>query len=124
MNQVRECERCPALVKCRTNIVNGAGIDDAQICFVGEGPGGFEDKQNRPFVGKAGRVLKTIEWAAGINQFKAYYTNVTRCFGKRNPKAEEIDACHDYLMLKSLYNSRSVARVCDYVRYPSDSIAV
>ncbi|KKN40253.1 hypothetical protein LCGC14_0735330 [marine sediment metagenome] len=98
MNRVRECDRCPALVKCRKNIVSGAGIDDAGIAFVGEGPGQVENDKNRPFVGKAGRVLKTIEWAAGINQFKAYHCNATRCWGKRNPKAEEIDACHDYLI--------------------------
>lgn len=95
---VLNCERCPALVKNRHCIVNGAGIDDAKIAFVGEGPGQTEDEKRRPFVGKAGRVLKVIEWAAGINQYKVYHTNATRCFGGRNPTPTETDNCHDHLI--------------------------
>lgn len=95
---VRECTRCPALAKTRSCIVNGAGIRDAKIAFVGEGPGAVEDEKRRPFVGKAGRVLKVIEWAAGIDQYKVWHDNATRCWGKRNPKPQEVDACHDYLI--------------------------
>jgi DNA polymerase-1 len=65
---------------------------------VGEGPGQFEDEKNRPFVGKAGRVLHVIQWAAGIDQYKVFHTNATRCWGKRNPKPAEVDACHPHLI--------------------------
>ncbi len=95
---VLSCERCPALVKCRKRIVNGAGITDAKIAFIGEGPGENEDRQGRPFIGKAGRVLHILQWAAGIDQFKVYHTNATRCFGRRTPTGQEIDNCHDYLI--------------------------
>jgi uracil-DNA glycosylase family 4 len=78
--------------------VSGAGVRDATIAFVGEGPGQVEDDKNRPFVGKAGRVLHVIQWAAGIDQYKVFHTNATRCWGKRNPKPAEVDACHDYLI--------------------------
>jgi uracil-DNA glycosylase family 4 len=98
LTQIRDCSLCPALTKGRKCIVNGAGVNDAKIAFVGEGPGQVEDEKRRPFMGKAGRVLKVIEWAAGINQYKVYHTNATRCWGGRNPTATEIDACHDYLI--------------------------
>jgi uracil-DNA glycosylase family 4 len=86
------------LTKERSCIVNGAGINDAKIAFVGEGPGQWEDKKRRPFIGKAGRVLKVIEWLAGIDQYKVFHTNATRCFGGRNPTGAEVDNCHDYLI--------------------------
>lgn len=98
MIPVRECGRCPALVKVRSCIVNGAGIRDAKIAFVGEGPGYYEDKNRRPFVGKAGRIQKALEWSVGINQHKVFHTNATRCFGQRNPTGREVDNCHDYLI--------------------------
>ncbi|KKN83886.1 hypothetical protein LCGC14_0295390 [marine sediment metagenome] len=94
----KDCTRCPALVKGRNCVVNGAGINNAKIAFVGEGPGQWEDKKRRPFVGKAGRVLKVIEWLAGIDQYKVFHTNATRCFGGRNPTGAEVDNCHDYLI--------------------------
>jgi DNA polymerase-1 len=79
--------------------------------MVGEGPGNYEDQKKRPFVGKAGRVLRTIEWAAGINQHLVYYTNATRCWGRRNPKPAEVDACHEFLIeeLRALNPSGIVA---------------
>lgn len=95
---VTECTHCPALVKTRKCIVNGSGPPDAKIAFVGEGPGQVEDEKRRPFVGKAGRVLKVIQWAAGIDQRKVFYANATRCWGKRNPTPREVDACHEYLI--------------------------
>lgn len=95
---LRECTRCPLLVKTRSCIVNGSGPLTAKIAFVGEGPGQTEDEKRRPFVGKAGRVQKGIEWAAGINSMLSFHTNATRCWGKRNPKPKEVDACHDYLI--------------------------
>ena len=93
----KDCSRCPAL-QGRKCIVNGSGPTHAKIAFVGEGPGAYEDTKGRPFIGRAGRVLRTLEWKAGINQHLAYYTNATRCYGGRNPKPDEIDACHEYLI--------------------------
>ena len=48
------CERCPALVESRSRVVNGDGPADADLLFVGEGPGATEDRQGRPFVGRSG----------------------------------------------------------------------
>lgn len=95
---VTDCTRCPALVKTRKRIINGEGPSDAKIVFVGEGPGQLEDERGRPFIGKAGRVLKVLQWAAGIDQRKVYFTNATRCWGQRNPTPKEVDSCHDYLI--------------------------
>ena len=95
---VLDCTRCPALAAVRNRIVNGEGTDDADIVFVGEGPGVVEDERGRPFIGKAGRVLKVIEWAAGIDSRQVYHTNATRCWGHRNPTGKEVDACHDFLI--------------------------
>lgn len=98
MTPPKDCQRCPLLAQGRRCIVNSSGPNNARIAFVGEGPGQFEDKKGKPFVGKAGRVLRILEWEAGINQHLAYYANATRCWGGRNPKPAEIDACHEYLM--------------------------
>ena len=92
------CDRCPALVECRSKVVNGAGPRTADIVFVGASPTTYEDKGGSPLTGKAGRVLRIMEWAVGINQHLSYYTYAARCFGDRAPKPEEIDNCHDYLM--------------------------
>ena len=93
-----DCTLCPELVKVRSNTVPGDGPNDARIALVGEGPGQFEDEKRRPFIGRAGRVLKAMEWAAGIDQYKCYHTNATLCWGKRNPKPAEVDACHPRLI--------------------------
>jgi len=93
-----DCNLCPALCAARKNVVNGEGVENPLIVMVGEGPGEVEDARRRPFIGPSGKVLKVLEWAAGITPDITYHTNATRCWGKRNPKAIEIDSCHNYLI--------------------------
>jgi DNA polymerase len=99
------CRACD-LWKTGTQTVFGEGSQDAEVMFVGEQPGDQEDKQGRPFVGPAGRVLDEALEAAGIDRSKVYVTNVVKHFkwtaqGKRRihkkPNAEEIAACRPWL---------------------------
>ena len=98
MGAPQDCGRCPALVRVRKQVINGVGNPNARIVFVGEGPGRVEDEKGRPFVGKAGKVLGALQWAAGISREECFYSNATRCWGKRNPTPDEVDNCHDYLI--------------------------
>jgi len=99
------CQACD-LWKTGTRTVFGEGSRDADVMLVGEQPGDQEDKQGRPFVGPAGRVLDEALEAAGIDRSKVYVTNVVKHFkwtaqGKRRihkkPNAEEIAACKPWL---------------------------
>jgi len=99
------CQACD-LWKTGTQTVFGEGSQDAEVMFVGEQPGDQEDKQGRPFVGPAGRVLDEALDATGIDRSKVYVTNVVKHFkwtaqGKRRihkkPNAEEIAACRPWL---------------------------
>ena len=99
------CQACD-LWKTGTQTVFGEGSRDAEVMFVGEQPGDQEDKQGRPFVGPAGRVLDEALEAAGIDRSKVYVTNAVKHFkwtaqGKRRihkkPNAEEIAACTPWL---------------------------
>ena len=68
--------------------------------FIGEAPGGDEDKQGRPFVGRAGQLLTRIIQAIGLKREDVYITNVVKCRppGNRNPADDEIFTCHPYLL--------------------------
>jgi uracil-DNA glycosylase len=99
------CQAC-ALWKTGTQTVFGEGSRRAEVMLVGEQPGDQEDKQGRPFVGPAGRVLDEALEEAGIDRTKVYVTNVVKHFkwtaqGKRRihkkPNAEEIGACRPWL---------------------------
>ncbi|TMK88751.1 MAG: UdgX family uracil-DNA binding protein [Actinobacteria bacterium] len=99
------CQACD-LYKTGTQTVFGEGSGQADVVLVGEQPGDQEDKQGRPFVGPAGRVLDEALEAAGIDRTKVYVTNVVKHFkwtaqGKRRihkkPNAEEITACKPWL---------------------------
>jgi DNA polymerase len=99
------CQACD-LWKTGTQTVFGEGSRRADVMLVGEQPGDQEDKQGRPFVGPAGRVLDEALEAAGIDRSKVYVTNVVKHFkwtaqGKRRihkkPNAEEIGACKPWL---------------------------
>ena len=99
------CRACP-LWKTATQTVFGEGSSDAEVMLVGEQPGDQEDRQGRPFVGPAGRVLDDALEQAGIDRTKVYVTNVVKHFkwaprGKRRihkkPNAEEVAACKPWL---------------------------
>ena len=96
---VRECTRCPELVESRSQIVNGAGPADADLLFVGEGPGAQEDEAGEPFVGRSGGVLDDALRDAGLARADVRITNCVRCRPpeNRDPTDEELDNCRDYL---------------------------
>ncbi len=95
---VRQCALCP-LSQTRTNAVPGEGPANAEVMFIGEGPGFNEDKQGRPFVGAAGQFLNELLQIAGFKRDEVYITNVVKCRppGNRDPLPEEIQACASYL---------------------------
>jgi uracil-DNA glycosylase len=99
------CRACP-LWKRGTQTVFGAGRRSAKVMLVGEQPGDREDREGKPFVGPAGRVLDEALAEAGIDRGDAYVTNVVKHFkwiprGKRRihqrPNQEEITACRPWL---------------------------
>ena len=84
----------------RKNAVPGEGPPDAEILFIGEGPGFHENEQGRPFVGAAGRFLEELLEGVGMSREQVYITNVVKCRppGNRDPRPNEIEACtHNYL---------------------------
>ncbi|MGZ6224169.1 MAG: uracil-DNA glycosylase [Syntrophales bacterium] len=98
-SELGDCQRCP-LGRVRTNIVFGEGNPNAEIAFVGEAPGGDEDIQGRPFVGRAGQLLTKIIAAMGLKRSDVYICNILKCRppGNRNPMPEEITACEPFLV--------------------------
>ena len=92
------CKSCK-LCNNRTNIVFGCGDQNADIMFIGEGPGADEDKQGIPFVGKAGKLMNNAFDIVGINREKVYIANIVKCRppNNRDPQDDEISACINYL---------------------------
>ncbi len=96
--EVQGCESC-VLCQQRTQTVFGEGDPDAQIMFIGEGPGQHEDEQGRPFVGRSGELLDKQIKAMGFEREQVYIANVVKCRppDNRTPLAGEVDACWVYL---------------------------
>ncbi len=96
--QIEKCQKCP-LCKTRLNPVIGEGSLDPKIMFIGEAPGANEDKQGRPFCGRAGNILDSLLEHIGIKREEVYITNIVKCRppNNRNPFAEEIENCSPYL---------------------------
>ena len=97
-NSFKDCKKCK-LCKARQNIVFGVGNPNADIMFIGEGPGGDEDKQGEPFVGKAGQLMNKAFDVVGIKREEVYIANIVKCRppNNRDPEEDEIQACMDYL---------------------------
>jgi DNA polymerase len=93
------CERCKLHRLGRTQVVFGVGNPDADLMFVGEAPGGDEDIQGEPFVGRAGQLLTKIIEAIGMTREQVYIANVIKCRppGNRNPEPDEVDQCEPFL---------------------------
>jgi DNA polymerase len=93
------CPRC-RLAETRTRVVFGEGSETAQLMAVGEAPGENEDRQGRPFVGKAGKLLDLLLMTAGFEREAVYICNVLKCRppGNRNPLPDEVEACSPYLL--------------------------
>jgi len=97
-SEVRICQKCQ-LANGRNNAVPGEGHPNAEIMFIGEGPGFHEDQSGRPFVGNAGQFLTEMLAGIGLKREDVFIANVVKCRppGNRDPEPGEIDACKDYL---------------------------
>jgi DNA polymerase len=95
---IRACTLC-ALHKGRTQAVPGEGPVNADIMFIGEGPGFHEDRQGRPFVGAAGQFLEELLASINLTRQQVYIANVVKCRppGNRDPLPDELSACAPYL---------------------------
>jgi DNA polymerase len=92
------CRQC-ALAEGRTQVVFGDGDPDADLMFVGEGPGEQEDLQGLPFVGRSGRLLTQLIEGIGLRRDLVYIANVVKCRppGNRDPLPAEIQSCSPWL---------------------------
>ena len=92
------CTKC-VLHESRKKAVPGEGPMDAEIMFIGEGPGFHEDEQARPFVGASGKFLDQLLAQAGVTREDVFISNVVKCRppGNRDPKPEELATCDEYL---------------------------
>ena len=92
------CERC-ALAETRHNVVFGVGAQDAEVMFIGEGPGEQEDLQGEPFVGRAGKLLDDMLAMIGLDRSRVYIANIVKCRPPKNrdPLPDEQEACIGWL---------------------------
>ena len=97
-----ECRKCE-LCNGRNHVVFGVGPHDAEVMFVGEGPGQQEDLQGEPFVGAAGKFLDDMLSIIGLSRQNCYIANIVKCRPphNRDPLAEEQDACMPWLRLQT-----------------------
>lgn len=95
---IKDCNKCK-LCTGRKNIVFGVGNKNADIMFIGEGPGEDEDIQGEPFVGKAGQLMNKAFEALEIEREEVYIGNIVKCRPpqNRNPEPDESKVCMDYL---------------------------
>ena len=92
------CKKCK-LCTGRNNIVFGTGNKEADLMFIGEGPGADEDREGEPFVGRAGKLMNMAFDGIGIKREEVYIANIVKCRppSNRNPETDEAEACMDYL---------------------------
>ncbi len=93
------CVLCPLATQGRRQVVFGVGDPNAELMFIGEGPGEQEDLQGEPFVGRAGKLLTQLIEGIGLTRDDVYIANVVKCRppGNRDPLPVEIDACAPWL---------------------------
>ena len=96
--EVAGCTKCK-LYHSRKLAVAGEGPANADIMFIGEGPGFHENEQGRPFVGAAGKFLDELLENIHLKRSQVFITNIVKCRppGNRDPEQDEIQACNDYL---------------------------
>ena len=97
-NITLNCNKCK-LCSTRQNVVFGVGNPNTKLMFIGEGPGGDEDRQGEPFVGKAGQLMDKAFDVVGIKREEVYIANIVKCRPphNRDPEEDEIKECMDYL---------------------------
>ena len=98
VRRIRSCTLC-TLSEKRTQAVPGEGSRTADIMFIGEGPGFYEDRDGRPFVGQAGRLLDELLSSIELDRESVYITNMIKCRApnNRDPLPSEIQSCGPYL---------------------------
>ena len=98
----QDCKRCE-LFRTRNNVVFGVGPKDAEILFVGEGPGQQEDLKGEPFVGPAGQLLDDMLSIIGLGRHNCYIGNIVKCRPPQNrdPMQTEQDACIGWLRMQT-----------------------
>lgn len=97
--QCLNCQKC-GLCQKRHHVVFGVGVPDAEVMFIGEGPGENEDLQGEPFVGKAGQLLDKMLTAIDLDRTKnIYIANIVKCRppANRDPQPEEQEQCIHWL---------------------------
>ncbi len=96
--QIKKCKKC-RLARTKNNTVPGAGPKNAKIAFVGEAPGFNEDRQGKPFVGKAGRLLDKLLASIRVRREDVWIGNIIKCRPPKNrdPHVDELRACAPYL---------------------------
>jgi DNA polymerase len=99
-NLIGDCTRCPLAYGGRRKIVFGDGDPNAQLMFVGEGPGADEDASGIPFVGKAGQLLNNMIAAMGLQRDQVYIANIVKCRppANRTPEYVEATTCSPFLL--------------------------
>lgn len=97
-HRARNCRQCRLREGCQ-QVVFGEGRIDTRLMLVGEGPGMDEDRQGRPFVGRAGQLLDKILQAAELPRQEVFIANVVKCRppGNRLPNPDEVKECRNYL---------------------------
>jgi DNA polymerase len=97
-HELSDCRKCP-LSEERNTVVFGTGDANADLMFVGEAPGFNEDKQGKPFVGQAGKLLDKLLAEIGMERGQCFIANVLKCRppGNRDPQPAEIEACEGHL---------------------------
>lgn len=98
VRRVNACTKC-TLAEKRNRAVPGEGSLDADVMFIGEAPGYYEDQEGRPFVGRAGNLLTELLNSIGLRREDVYITNMLKCRppNNRDPLPGEIAACQPYL---------------------------
>lgn len=100
----KKCLACPLGAMGRTQVVFGDGDPDANIMFIGEGPGHQEDLQGKPFVGRSGNLLNHILESIGINRHDVFISNVVKCRppNNRKPTQQESNICKSLLLINQI----------------------
>ena len=98
-HSLHNCQHCKLATLGRTQVVFGVGNPNAQVMFIGEGPGFHEDRQGEPFVGAAGKLLNELLLSAGLSRADIYIANVVKCRppNNRDPEPDEVEKCKPFL---------------------------
>jgi uracil-DNA glycosylase family 4 len=127
---IGDCTRCPLAYAGRHTIVFGDGNPNADLMFIGEGPGADEDATGTPFVGKAGQLLNNMITAMGLRREDVYIANIVKCRppGNRAPEYTEASTCTQFLVRQmDVVQPKVVVALgktaASYVRGNTDSLA-